>query len=161
MSPKSPKVGDVFEIPLSDGRKAYGQYMFQDKKVGPLIQVFDLITEGDAQSNQVLSQLKDAGFLFPPVVTGLFAAIRTSLWKIIGHMPVTKFAYPKFVSTMHEGYQQRGLWFLWDGKTWVELGHELAEEYKESEFLVVWDPHDIAHRIETGENPYAKLISGQ
>lgn len=161
MSLKNLKAGDIFEIPLSGGRKAYGQYVHEDRKMGPLIQVFDLIIQGDVQPSQLLDQLKDAEPLFPPVITGLFAAIRTGLWKVIGHMSITKFAYPQFVSTMHEGYQRRGLWYLWNGKTWVKLGHELAEEYKKLEFLVVWDPHNIAHRIETGENPYTKLISGQ
>lgn len=65
------RVGDLFEIPLSDGRKAYGQHIFKDK-MGPLIQVFAIIT----YQNIVPEQLKSAKPLFRPVITGLFAAIK-------------------------------------------------------------------------------------
>ena len=161
MSRKRIRVGDIFEIPLSDGRKAYGQYVFRDKKMGPLIQVFDLITEEEAQPHQLIDQLGNAKPLFPPVITGLFAAIRTGLWKIIGHMPVGEFVYPKFISTLHENYRQVGFWHLRDGENSIRLGRELPDEYKQLEFLVVWDPNDIPHRIETGENPYDRLINGR
>jgi len=159
MTQKRIRVGDVFEIPLSDGRKAYGQYVFKDKKMGPLIQVFDLITAGEVQLDQVLEQLKRANPLFPPVITGLFAAVRTGLWKVIGQVPVGEFIYPRFVSTMHdEEYQAVSFWYLWDGEKSVRLGRKLPRKYRQLEFLVGWDPHDISHRIETGENPYDKLI---
>ena len=158
MSQKRIRVGDVFAIPLSDDRRAYGRYVFKDKKMGPLIQVFDLITDGEVDSDQLISQLSDAQPLFPPVITGLFAAIRGGFWKVIGHMPVREFVYPKFVSTMHdEEYRVTSSWYLWDGDKSVQLGRELPEEYQHLEFLVVWDPHDIPHRIQTGENPYDRL----
>lgn len=154
MSQKRIKVGDIFEIPLSNDRRAYGQYMFKDQKMGPLIQIFDLITEEEIG----LDQLKDVQPLFPPVITGLFVAVRTGLWKIIGHIPIAKFVYPKFISTLYnEKTGAIGIWYLWDGERSVRLGHELLDEYKHLEFLVVWDPHDIAYRIETGKDPYDKL----
>jgi len=158
MSQKRTRVGDVLEIPLSNGRKAYGQYVYKDETMGPLVQVFDLITSDDLDPEQILELLKKAHPLFPPVLTGLFAAIRTGLWKAIGHMPIKEFVYPGFVSVYHEQYQTRGPWSLWDGKKRVNLGPRLPEQYKSLEFLVGWDPHDVAHRIETGENPYEKMI---
>jgi hypothetical protein len=153
-------VGDVFEIPLSDGRKAYGQYVFWDERMGPLIQVFDLLVREEIRTDQLLDRLQSAKPLFPPVITGLFAAISAGFWHVIGHMPVGEFAYPGFISVMHEGYEQRGLWYLWDGEKFIQLGRNLPEKHKHLEFLVVWDPHDIPHRIETGQNPYERLIHG-
>jgi hypothetical protein len=151
MARQGVKVGDVFEIPLSDGRKAYGQYVFLDQKMGPLVQIFDLICEDEIQ----LDQLKEAKPLFPPVITGLLAAIRTGLWRVIGHMPVEGFVYPNFVSTFYNDKTgQAGVWFLWDGKKSKRIGDKLPEKCKQLEFLVVWDPHDVVHRIETGEYPY-------
>jgi hypothetical protein len=96
----SVKIGDIVEIPLSGGRKAFGQYVFMDRKNGPLLQVFDLITDREFD----LERLRNANPLFPPVITGLFAAVRTGFWRVVGHMPVEEFVYPKFVSTL---YNQR------------------------------------------------------
>jgi hypothetical protein len=110
MSRKRIRVGGVFEIPLSNDKRAYGQYVFKDQKMGPLIQVFNLITEEKIG----LDRLKNAQPLFPPVITGLFAAIRTGIWKVIGYMPVEEFAYPKFVSTFfNEKTGEARVWFLW------------------------------------------------
>jgi len=160
MKQKRIRFGDIFEIPLSDGRKAYGQYLFRDERMGPLIRVFDLFIGEEVRSDQLLDRLRNARSLFPPVITGLPAAISTGFWKVIVHMPVGEFTYPGFISAMHEGYEQRGPWHLWNGEKYTQLGRSLPEEYKQLEFLVVWDPHDIPHRIETGQNPYEKLIHG-
>ena len=69
------KVGNILEIPLSDGRRAFGQYVHRDK-MGPLLQVFDLITVRDIQ----LDQLQNARPLFPPIYTGIFAAVRVGVF---------------------------------------------------------------------------------
>jgi len=152
------QVGDIFEIPLSNGRKAYGQYVFKDRKMGPLIRVFALITQGDVGIAELMAKLKDADLLFGPVFTGLFAAVRTDLWKVIGHFPVQEFTYPGFLSVLDEEYKPISHWYLWDGETSRTLGQVLPDEYKHLELLVGWSPHDIAHRIETGENPYEQMI---
>ena len=44
-----PKIGDIFEIPLKNEKKAYGQFVFNDIEQGPLIQVFDLIVKNGVQ----------------------------------------------------------------------------------------------------------------
>jgi hypothetical protein len=145
------KIGDIIEIPLSDGRKAFAQYVFSDQKIGPLIQVFDLMTEREIQ----IDELKDAGALFPPVSTGLRAAIRTGMWNIIGHIPVEGFIHPRFISTLYnEKTGKAGVWFMWDGEKSVRIGNELLPALKNLEYLAVWDPHDIVYRIESREYPY-------
>lgn len=158
MSIRRIRVGDIFQIPLSHGRYAYGQYVYRDKKHGPIIRVFDVITEDKMEFDQIQKQLAYARLLFPPVITGIFAAIRTGMWKVIGNMPINDFEYPRFINVFDENYQPKSDWFLiTEGET-VRLGKKLPHAYKDLELLVVWSPHDIVHRIETGENPYAKMI---
>jgi hypothetical protein len=147
---KRPKIGDVVTIPLPGGQYGYGQYVFWDEKNGPLIQVYDLVTETPIDSEQ-LNQVPPR---FPPVFTGLFAAVRTGLWTVIGNLPVHQFEYPKFISGFYD--DKSGVvrqWFLWDGQRYIRLGRRLPETYRHLEQLVGWDPHDVAQRIETGTTP--------
>jgi hypothetical protein len=150
---KPVKVGDIFEIPLSGGKKAFGHYVFEDLKKGPLIQVYDLIVNESEEVDVDALMRKPA--LFPPVITGLFAAIRTGMWKVIVNTPVKKFKYPGFVNTFwDEKTGKARIWFLWDGKKETKLGWELPDKYKKLEFLVGWSPHSVVERIETGIMPY-------
>ncbi len=152
------QVGDVFEIPLSDGKIAYGQYVYRDQRNGPIIQVFETTSNTRIGFDQVQGQLIHAKLLFPPVATGLFAAIRTGLWRVIGHIPIKDFKYPRFISVFHENYQPMSDWFLIELNEDVRIGKRLPEKYKNLELLTVWSPYDIVHRIETGENPYTEMI---
>lgn len=152
MARKRPKVGDIIEIPLSHGRKGYAQYVHWDSKVGPLIQVFDFVTHERLDD---VMRLDSAQPLFPPVITGLFAAVRTGVWEVIGHLPASGFVYPGFVSTFWDQDTGRARdWYLWDGERSVPLGKELPREHRNKEYLVVWNPTDVATRIETGEYPF-------
>ena len=156
MGKKRVRIGDVFEIPLSDGRRAFGQYVYRSK-FGPLIQVYDLITDKEFR----IEELVNARPLFPPILTGLFAAIRTGLWKIVGRLPVKEFKHPLFVQAVWDGKEEikARRWVLWDGEKETWLGEKLPDECKNLEYLVGWDPHDVVHRIETGEyiEPYKSL----
>ena len=146
---KQPKIGDVFEIPLSDGRKAFGQYLHQSK-MGPLIQVFKLVTREELSVEEIVqSQL-----LFPPVITGLFAAVKNGFWKIIGNSSPILTNHPLFVSTEWTKNGKATYWYLWDGEREIKIGKELPDEYKTLEFLVVWNPPNVTRRIETGEIPF-------
>lgn len=73
------RIGDVVEIPLSDQRKAYAQYIIRDR-MGPIIQVFKYIHIMRPELDLILN----SGALFPPVITGLSAAVKTGFWKKIG-----------------------------------------------------------------------------
>jgi hypothetical protein len=152
------KIGDVFEIPFRAQEKAFGQYLIRDEKQGPIIQVFDLIQEDPLSDIEYLNTRK---LLFPPIITGLFAAIRTGLWHIIGKLPIQKIAYPKFVSAYYDHITGEAYrWFVWDGGKYIHVGNPLPKEYKKHEYLIVWNPYDVMHRIETGEYlfPYKDLI---
>jgi hypothetical protein len=144
------KVGDIFEIPLSEERKAFGYYLHYSKK-GPIIQVYNLISKRDIELNEIVKEKP----LFPPVITGLYAALNAGVWKVIGNIPVVGFVHPSYVSTLYnEITGEAGIWFLWDGQKDFRIGSILPEKYKFLEFLIVWNPKSIERRIETGEIPF-------
>lgn len=154
MKRKKIKIGDIFRIPLSNDNYAFGQYVFWDNEMGPLVQIFDLITNKEIE----VDRLKNTQLLFPPVITGLFTAIRSGLWMIIGHLPITEFVYPNFVSAHYnEKTFVAHAWFLWDGEKYIPLGSDLPLEYHDLEYLVVWGADNLIRRIETGENFYDRL----
>ncbi|MDH5507365.1 MAG: Imm26 family immunity protein [Anaerolineae bacterium] len=147
---KKPVVGDILEIPLSDGRKAFCQFLHFDKLRGYLISVFDLITMDDI----VIEDLSNYTPLFPPVLTFLTAAMHQG-WKIVGHLPVNDFKYPKFLQNWHnQDSGEAGTWQLYDGENFVNLGRKLPRKYKNHEMLLTWNPYVIVRRIETGEYPF-------
>lgn len=149
------KVGDIFEIPLSDGRKAFGRFLIRSK-IGPIIQVFSLITNKPCDLNEIIRSPE----LFPPVITGLFAAIKTGLWKVIGNIPPVDLHHPKFISTNYTEDGRANIWYLWDGEKHEVIGKKLPKQYKSLEFLVGYSPTSVTERIETGEIPfpYGELI---
>lgn len=149
--PRRPKVGDVIEIPLPDGRKGYAQFVYLDSRQGPMIQVLDLIAEDTPSVDLILASPP----MFPPVITGLFAAARTGMWKVLGNYPVVDFKYPGFVSANYDSKTgEARVWFLWNGERYERIGERLPEEIRGLEYLVVWDPHDIVDRIVTGQYPF-------
>jgi hypothetical protein len=152
------RVGDVIEIPLSTGYKAFAHFVHRGK-MGLMIRVYDFFTKEDID----IQVLRDVPQLFPPVITGLTAALRIGLWKKIGKIPVCEFVHPKFVSTLFglkEGKTVATTWYLYDGEKDYRIGPVLPDEFKQLEFLVVWSPYDVVSRIETGEIPfpYRELI---
>ncbi len=145
-------VGDLFEITLSDKRKAIGHYVHWDEKYGPFIQVYDYIRNKEDLN---IEEVINTGYLFPPIITGLKAAVRSGLWSVVGKKPITEFRYPKFLRSHWN--DKTGVvrnWFLFDGVNTFSLGPVLPEEYKKLEYLVVWSPYDVIYRIETGKIPF-------
>lgn len=147
---KLPKVGDFLQIPLSDGRYAYGQYVFHDDIKGPLLQVFDRFTSVPVDVEHV----ELAGPLFPPVVTYLNHAVRTGRWQIIGTRPVAKFTYPGFINGIEDSDGKINMWWLWDGLRETRLGPMLPDRYKSLEFQVLWTLDSVEERIRSGSDPY-------
>ena len=154
------KIGDIFEIPLSNGKKSFGQYVYREKQNAPLIRVFDHILKEGNEIN--IQEISSKPLLFPTVITGLYAAIREGIWRVIGNTPIEGFEYPLFVSTFWDQKTgEAGIWFLWDGEKETRLGKELPDEYKKLEFLIGWGPPHIVQRIEKcGETlfPYKGLL---
>jgi hypothetical protein len=155
------RVGSILEIPLSDGRKAYGRYLHFDPKKGQILQVYDVISMGDQEVD--LNTLKSARDLFPPIFVGISAAVRAGIWRIIGYLPVENFVYPGFLAAHWSGnppvvYR----WFFWDGMKSIPLGAKLPDKYKKHEYVGGYAAQDVVKRIETGEESFVKkLIAGE
>ncbi len=150
------KIGDIFEIPLSDNKFAYGQYVYKDK-MGPIIQVFDFISINRIR----LDQINRMRPLFPPIITGLFVAIRLGIWQVIGKKSVNQFVYPNFVSAYYDEKTGKvNTWFLWNGERYINIGSILPSKYRNLEYLISWNPEDVVNRIETGKYifPFRDLI---
>jgi hypothetical protein len=161
MSKPRLRVGSVLEIPLSDGRKAFGRYLHRDAKEGQILQIYDLFLKNN--ENLDLSLLRIAKDLFQPIFVGISGAVGEGWWKIIGYLPVENFTYPGFLAAHWSGeppvvYR----WFFWDGVKSIPLGTKLPDEYKKYEYIGGYAAPDIAKRIETGEESFVKkLIAGE
>jgi hypothetical protein len=152
---KPPKIGDVLKIPLPDGRSAYGHYIFNDPQKGPLVQIFDLITNRHVE----IEELIDSKPLFPPIVTGIKHAVRSGRWKVIGNYPVTNFQYPKFLMGVADSNGNVNTWWLWNGQKEICLGsNPIPDEYKSLELLWGWSLEKIEQRIQTGSDPLLEKI---
>ena len=120
------------------------------KNKGQIVRIFDLVTTNAIS----IGELVRRPLLFPPIVTGIKAAIKSGQWTVIGNIPVDDFEYPYFISAMYDGVRKKmGLWYLWDGNKYTPIDYKLPKEYKKFEQLVVWAPGDVEKRIETGVNP--------
>lgn len=147
---KRPKIGDIIEITLSSGEKVYGQYIIESK-FGPIIQVY----EEKKYNPENIDNLVNSRLLFPPVIVGLFAAIKNQLWRIVDNRKVIIHGHPKFVSTIwNEKTGEAGIWSIWDGERFTGIGANLPTQYKDLEFLIIWPPQMIVERIETGKMPF-------
>ncbi len=147
-----PEIGDVFVIPLPDGRRAYGQYVHHHLDPygpwGEMVQVFDLITEEEVP----LEQLTTAGPMFPPVVAMLPEALSRGRWRLIGRLPVEGFSLPLY-RYLEIPDPQPGVyhdWWIWDGQKATFVG-ELPPEYRSLEYWQGYDVEELENRIATGE----------
>lgn len=149
-----PKVGDVYQIPLPDGRFAFAQYLQWNEEMGCLIRVFDFLLDHEPES---LAALKLAGEMFPPVFAGLKAAVKADRWKRIGSMPVPNFTFPTFRCTSATKPGTYENWWLWDGGAQRFIG-KLPEELRSLEVEVSWGYELLEERIATGKNLFAKVV---
>ena len=110
-----PKIGDCLVIPLPDGRKAYGHYLYWDGQnpagLGCLVQIFDVFTQDDMP----VEQLVGARPLFPPVFTGLKGALKKRRWRIIGQLSLKRFVFPRFRYSHNTTAGTYHNWIIWDG----------------------------------------------
>ena len=145
----TPKIGDVFVIPLPDGRKAYGQYVHRQSPLGTLIRVFRRIT-APREPELSVEETDDRELLFPPVFVGLPASLRSGRWRIIGSRPVEHFKFPLFRSTNGDKPGVWHDWRIWDGQNTTYVG-SLPARYRHLEIKLVWGDEALEDRIMGGE----------
>ena len=143
---------------MDDGRKAFGQYVYQDKRYGPIIRIFDFIVSSKEKVDS--NKLDKSNLRFPPIfMVGLYPVFRTGRWKVLGKSTLEDFTYPGFLTTAID-YKEKnhGFWFLIDEKSSTNLGRTLPKKYKKMEFLALYPPEVIEDRIKTGLKYLGDLI---
>jgi hypothetical protein len=140
------RIGTCLSIPLPDGRWAYCQYVHRIEDYGDIVRVFDCITDEPLTSCE---ELKTANLLFPPVFAALIAALRGSIWQVVGYFPVEDFVMPKFRFTMGTKPGTYFDWQVWDGRKTKKIG-ALPAEMRTLELRCVWGCLALAERIAAG-----------
>lgn len=154
------KIGDVFELPLPDGRLAYAQCIHRDKPgevgFGILVRVLDRLSDVPLS----VPDLRDARSLFPPVYVGLLALMRLDRWKRIGRMPIPTEPLPRlrWRTGPEAGPGEYPDWYVLDleNATRTFVGR-LTPELHRLEFQCAWGSEVLAERIAYGQNPYDAL----
>ncbi len=96
---------------LRDESYGYGQYIHYDDTtkrehppglrvlpgLGTMVRIFDIRSPQSAS----VADLRDCREMFPPVFVSLLGAVRRKRWRIIGHLGIPSFAYPRFRHTFN------------------------------------------------------------
>lgn len=147
-------IGNVYQLPLPDGRFAFAQYLQWSESDGPLVQVYDLILDRELRS---LAELNEARALFPPVFVSLATCTRSGRWKRVGTRPVPEFEFPTFraIDVFKPGTYEG--WSLWDGYEVKFIG-KLPRDLRSLEVLFVWGCEGLEERIATGRNLFDEVL---
>jgi hypothetical protein len=135
-------VGDVFAIPISGGRFAFGRVMLLSKLQGLLIEVFAKTSDRKAFDGSVIT----SGRLFPPLgLAGGSDSLKSWRWTVVRSDPGYKRPDEalEFVSPRPAG----GGWCAVDLDRKI-LRDVSPEEAKKMTSGKSWDPEDIESRIE-------------
>ncbi|MGH7203249.1 MAG: Imm26 family immunity protein [Candidatus Levyibacteriota bacterium] len=149
------KVGDVFKIPLSNNKFAYGQFVYEDKKRGDILRVFDKQTKGAAEQLNI-ADIDSSKLQFPPIYASMWWAVKEHGWEVIGTLPVDDYTFKGFLYHMAvPGYYPDGggkvkEWSLWDGEKYIDLGEKLPDKYLDYEDTGILPADLVVQRIETG-----------
>lgn len=155
------KNGDIILIPLSEEKVAIGQLIYwkiePKQLLNPLLRIVEGVFDIDTLDLNTIDITRE---MFPPIATGVRAAVRSGMWKKTGNLPTGSVPYPTFVSTFYRDDGTARDWWITDGNGSRLIGPELPEKYKKCEFEVVLNPPDVVERIRTGQItfPYGDLI---
>jgi len=115
---KRPKIGDIVEIPLTDGGFGYAQYTHKHKIYGGLLRVLQ-VREKVEDIARLSCALHQFTTFFP-----LDAAINRQIVMSIGNLPVrNEFKeFPVFRCGTANSKGVVEVWWLWDGKNEERVG---------------------------------------
>ncbi len=148
------KVGDIFRIPLPEGRFGYCQYIQWNDQMGCLTKVFDLVAKNELRSIDELSEVPE---MFPPIFVGLKASAKSGRWAIVGNLPVAPIEFPTFRASNGYAAGVYGDWSLWDGASHRFIG-VLPTSFRKFEKLVIWGDELVEERIASGIDIHAEII---
>lgn len=134
-------VGDVFAIPISGARFAFGRVMLLDKLLGMLIEVFAKSSDSKALERDVM----ESGRLFQPLLASENSSLESWRWTVVRSDPTyVKPDEPLEFLVPHpsgEGWCAVNL-------EWNVLRSVSPEEKKHMISGHSWDPEDVEKHIE-------------
>lgn len=145
------KPGDIFEVPLPNGKKQFVQFLFKNLNElgGDLIRAYDY--EIDAQAHIDTKELIKKPIKF--YNHGMLQlGEKLNFWKKIGNEPIeANFKEPVFRGTdeVYSMTKKSYKWYLKRGSEVKWIG-ELKEEFKKFPTVGVKPPHCIIKELETG-----------
>lgn len=144
------KLGDVIEIPLSNGKFVSAQYVGNGEQAGlagPLIRLFSPVRSNPVSS---LSEIDFQSELIPPVFVGINPPLRTKRWRIIGNVPYNEFEFPRFryTSDLTPGTKTNWKIINPDG-SWDVVG-SLPQSMQKLGFPYVYSADTLDRRLTTG-----------
>lgn len=149
MSKARVRVGDVYAVPLGDGRYGYVQYIKQSDRRGPLLKVFNMVTKDRIQHAESLSEVDD---MFGPIMGNIWSSVKMGTWEYLGKLAVPNIPWPQMVNGHLDPIKKCvHTWFLITEHEDIRLGSRLPAEYRALEFALIWTADSIADRIRTGE----------
>lgn len=126
---KRVKIGDVFEVPTSNGL-VYGQYTHKNDEYGALIRIFTGFYPTRPNDLTTISLQPVQFTVFFPIQR----AVNLGLITHCANFPVIpeNAVFPIFrsASRSKEGKRSADNWWVWDGATSKRLGRILTEEEK-------------------------------
>jgi hypothetical protein len=147
--PKTPKIGDVLQIPIGQGVFAYGQFVELDPHNGPVVRVFKLKSDSVPSEDE----LQQSGLMFPPVIVGINDPVRSGRWKVVRNQPLDSYQPPVFLSGQYHKDGGIAVWWLINGASETCIGTVLPEEYRTLESVAVWPAEWLEERIRAGTHP--------
>jgi hypothetical protein len=140
------QLGDVYRIPLNDGRYAYCQYIHENKELGSMVQVFSLLTP---QPLEIADPLRESDAMFSPVFVALRVIAQSGRWPRIGSLPLKPFSFPRFRLTMGTKPGVYHDWRIWDGTNTVWIG-DLPENLRKLQLKGISGYETLEERIVAG-----------
>jgi hypothetical protein len=145
-----PKIGDVIEIPTSQGL-AYAQYTHQHPQMGGLIRVFDRVFRDRPRSFDNLVRGPVRFCTFFPVT----AAVKRGIFEIVSQQEVAtqNKPFPLFRGGNPDPNTKRvAVWWFWDGEKEWKVG-EITPEQRKMPLREIWNDTMLVKRIEAGWTP--------
>ncbi|HEX8515801.1 MAG TPA: Imm26 family immunity protein [Bacteroidia bacterium] len=145
------KAGDIFEVPLSNGKKQYIQFIFKNLNElgGDLIRAYDFELEKNEEVNTKELISKPIKFYCHGM---LLLGIKLAMWSKIGNEPIEpNFEEPTFrgADEVYSMTKKSYKWYLKKGADVKWIG-ELKEEYKKLPKAGVTPPIGVVRQLETG-----------
>lgn len=151
---KKAKFGDIIGIKTPKGF-AYLQYTHKDPEYGDLLRVLPGVFDGEPDSLESLSNLKELYFVFFP----LSFALSKELVSVVGYAAIPEWAVEKPFLRRAGGRAPTGKvlnWWLNDGRREWKVD-KLSEEQKNWSLAAIWNDTLLIQRICEGWMPSKEI----